>query len=110
MNEVRKNILKDVGTSNYTDFGLYKDLISFCVCEGYFSYDTENDVELEADFEEVVVVVEKEWLFSLIKSTEQFETDAEVVTFLNEAYTSDDSINWYSDALLAHKIVAVRFC
>ena len=63
----------------------------------------------ESDFDEVIVVVERDWLFDLIKRTEDFRTDDEVLKFLREEYTSDDSIMWYYDALRKHKVVMVDF-
>lgn len=68
-----------------------------------------TDEEEESDFDEVIVVVEKDWLFNLIKRTEDFRTDDEVLKFLQEEYTSDDSIMWYYDALRKHKVVMVDF-
>jgi hypothetical protein len=45
----------------------------------------------------------------LIKRTEDFRTDDEVLKFLQEEYTSDDSSKWYEEAILAHKVVMVNF-
>ena len=109
MNKVRERILKEVSKAKYQDYEKHRDLISFCVCDGYFGYNADTDEEEESDFDEVIVVVEKDWLFDLIKRTEDFRTDDEVLKFLQEEYTSDDSIMWYCDALRKHKVVMVDF-
>lgn len=109
MNKVRKRILKEVSEAKYQDYEKHRDLISFCVCDGYFGYNVDTDEEEESDFDEVIVVVEKDWLFDLIKRTEDFRTDDEVLKFLQEEYTSDDSSAWYCDALREYKVVMVDF-
>lgn len=109
MNKVRERILKEVAEAKYQDYEKHKDLISFGVCDGYFGYNADTDEDEESDFDEVIVVVEKDWLFDLIKRTEEFRTDDEVLKFLQEKYTSDDSSTWYEEAILAHKVVMVDF-
>lgn len=109
MNKVRERILKEVAEAKYRDYEKHRDLISFCVCDGYFDYNPNTDEEEESDFDEVIVVVEKDWLFDLIKKTEDFRTNDEVLKFLQEEYTSDDSSTWYEEAILAHKVVMVDF-
>lgn len=109
MNKVRERILKEVSEAKYQDYEKYRDLIPFCVCDDYFGYNADTDEEEESDFDEVIVVVEEDWLFNLIKRTEDFRTDDEVLKFLQEEYTSDDSIMWYYDALRKHKVVMVDF-
>lgn len=109
MNKVRERILKEVVEAKYQDYEKHRDLISFCVCDGYFGYNADTDEEEESDFDEVIVIVEKDWLFSLIKRDNDFKTDNEARKFLQEEYTSDDSITWYEEAILANKIVMVDF-
>lgn len=109
MNKVRERILKEVAEAKYREYEKHRDLISFCVCDGYFDYNPNTDEEEESDFDEVIVVVEKDWLFNLIKQNNNFKMDYEVRSFLQEEYTSDDSITWYEEAILAHKIVMVDF-
>lgn len=108
MNKVRERILKEVSEAKYQDYEKHRDLISFCVCDD-FEYNADTGEMEESDFDEVIVVVEKDWLFDLIKRTEDFRTDDEVLKFLQEEYTSDDSIMWYYDALRKHKVVMVDF-
>ena len=109
MNKVRERILKEVAEAKYQDYEKHRDLISFCVCDGYFDYNADTNEEEESDFDEVIVVVEKDWLFNLIKQDNNFKMDYEVRSFLQEKYTSDDSITWYIEAILAHKIVMIDF-
>lgn len=109
MNKVRERILKEVAEVKYQDYEKHRDLISFCVCDGYFGYNTDTDEEEESDFNEVIVIVEKGWLFDLIKRNNDLRTDDEALKFLQEEYTSDDSSTWYEEAILAHKVVMVDF-
>lgn len=109
MNKVRERILKEVAEAKYQDYEKHRDLISFCVCDGYFEYNADTDEEEESDFDEVIVVVEKNWLFDLIKHIKDFRMDYEVRSLLQEGYTSDDSGTWYEEARLAHKVVMVIF-
>lgn len=109
MNKVRERILTEVAEAKYQDYEKHRDLISFCICDGYFDYNPSTDEEEESDFDEVIVVVEKDWLFDLIKRTEDFRTNDEVLKFLQEDYTSDDNSTWYEEAILANKVVMVDF-
>lgn len=109
MNKVRERILREVESHYYVGFELHEDLIAFCVGDGYFGYNPETEQEEDGDFNGVTVVVEKDWLFDLIKKTEKLKTDEDVRIFLREEYTSDDSINWYNQAILEHKVVMVDF-
>lgn len=74
MNKVRERILKEISEAKYQDYEKHRDLISFCVCDDYFGYNADTNEEEESDFDEVIVVVEKDWLFDLIKRTEDFRT------------------------------------
>ena len=103
MNIVRKRILASV--EPYTEFWKHKDLVAFCVCDGYFGYDVETDSETETDFNELVVVVEKDWLFDYMKKDE-IENPLD---YLQNEYTSDDSIVWFDEAARQGKVVMVDF-
>lgn len=103
MNKVRERILASI--EPYKDFAEHKDLIAFCVCDGYFGYDVETDSEIETDFNELVVVVEKDWLFNLMKENE-IENPLE---YLQNEYTSDDSLVWFDNAAEQGKVVMVDF-
>lgn len=105
-NNVRERILKRAENAKCN---IYDDTISFNVCEEYLSLNPNTQEEDENDFDEVIVTVEKEWLFNLIKSEEKITTDNEVKRFLEEEYTSDDSSIWFEEAVLAKKIVSVDF-
>lgn len=77
---------------HYLDFVLHKDLIAFCVCGECFS---EN-----VDFDEITVVVEKDWLFKIMNKPNPLQ-------YLQEEYTSEDSYQWFTDAVEAQKVVCV---
>ena len=89
----------------YINFSEHKDLIAFCVCDEYFSYDVDLDEDNETDFNELVVVVEKDWLFSLMRENE-IENPLD---YLQNEYTSDDSIHWFDEAVIQRKVVMVDF-
>lgn len=106
MNSVRERIL--LGIKRYEDYEKHKDLISFSVCSSYF----EDYEEMEenggcevADFSELIVVVEKEWLFSHMLKEGIFDQ----LYFLQAEYTSDNSFEWFEAAKEAGKIVVVSF-
>lgn len=103
MNAVRKNALD--GMKPYLNFGEHKDLIAITVGADYFTYDSEADVELEADFGEVVVAVEKDWLFEKMLA-EEIE---DPLYYLQNEYTWDDSYAWFESAKIAGKVVVVEF-
>lgn len=103
MNAVREKVMADM--KPYLDFAQHKDLIAITVGADYFIYDYETGKELEADFGEVVTVVEKDWLFATMLA-EEIEDPLE---YLQNEYTWDDSFNWFEDAKIAGKVVVVEF-
>ena len=103
MNAVRKRVMADM--KPYLDFIQHKDLIAITVGAEYFTYDSEADKELEADFGEVVVAVEKDWLFKFM-----MEYDIEnPLDYLQNEYTWDDSFVWFENAKMCGKIAVVEF-
>lgn len=110
MNKVRERILREVNNNYYKDFAKHKDFVGFCICDEYFTWNNETSMEEETDFNELIVVVEKNWLFEKIKNdNKDIITDKDVRKFLQEEYTSDDSSEWYYAALTERKIVLVDF-
>lgn len=103
MNEVRAKVLEDM--KPYMEFAKHKDLIAITIGADYFSYDCENDEELEADFVEVIAVVEKDWLFTFMLK-EEIENPLD---YLQNEYTWDDSFAWFINAKAYGKVVAVDF-
>ena len=103
MNKVRKEILESI--KPYIGFSEHKDLIAFCVCDGYFGYDVETDSETETDFNELVVIVEKDWLFDCMRK----DGIENPLDYLQNEYTSDDSIVWFDEAARQGKVVMVDF-
>jgi len=104
MNKIRKQILQNI--PEYIDFSKHKDLIAFCVCGECFDGSSPDE---EADFSELIVIVEKDWLFSLVKKTENLVTDKQALKFLQEEYTSEDSKYWFDESIREKKIATVSF-
>lgn len=100
MNSIRERILIDM--TPYTGYAEHKDLISFCVCSEYFMDCEDEDNGIEPDFNELIVVVEKDWLFSYMDVENPLD-------YLQSEYTSDDSIDWFDEALRYNKVVLVGF-
>lgn len=102
MNPIREMILMDIGNNAYTEIAEHNDLICFVVSGECF-----NDEEINriADFAELIVIVDKEWLFSKML----IEGIANPRAYLKEEYTSDDSYEWYMDAVRERKVVMVSF-
>ena len=103
MNIVRRKVMEDMKL--YREFAEHKDLIAFTVGADYFTYDDESGVELIADFDEIIVVVEKDWLFNHMKhgGTEN------PLDYLQNEYGWDDSYEWFINAKAFGKVVAVEF-
>lgn len=103
MNIVRKRILESI--KPYINFAEHKDLIAFCVCDEYFTYDVDLDRDIETDFNELVVIVEKDWLFNIMREDEITNP----LNYLQNEYTSEDSIYWFNEAVEQRKVVMVDF-
>ena len=103
MNTVKSRVLEDMRP--YLDFSEHKDLIAFTVGAEYFTYDYETGNELEADFGEIIAVVEKDWLFETMKK-EGIESPLD---YLQYEYTWDDSFVWFESAKSNDKVVVVEF-
>ena len=100
MNAVRERILIDM--TPYKNFSEHKDLISFCVSsESFMDYEDEDN-GIKADFNEVIVIVEKDWLFNYMDVENPLH-------YLQNEYTSEDSIDWFDEALRQNKVVIVGF-
>ena len=103
MNTVRQRVLEDM--KPYLDFAQHKDLIAITIGADYFSYDCETDTELEADFGEVIAVIEKDWLFTVMLK-EEIENPLD---YLQNEYTWDDSFVWFENAKTNGKVAVVEF-
>ena len=102
MNKIREKVLELASMSNYIELAEHKDLISFCVCsECFVDYEDENN-GIEPDFNEVIAVVEKDWLFDYMDMENPLK-------YLQEEYTSDDSIDWFNEAIIQNKLVMINF-
>lgn len=103
MNTVREKVLED--TKPYLDFAEHKDLIAITIGAEYFTYDCETDTDLEADFGEVIAVVEKDWLFTVMLK-EEIENPLD---YLQNEYTWDDSFVWFINAKTEGKVAVIEF-
>ena len=103
MNIVRERVME--GTKPYLDFAKHKDLIAITIGAEYFNYDYTSDTELEADFGEVIVAVEKDWLFAVMLA----EGIKNPLDYLQNEYTWDDSFVWFGNAKIAGKIAVIEF-
>ena len=103
MSRVKENIMRDL--KHYIDFCEHKDLIAFSVGAEYFAYDYETNEEFEADFEEFVAIVEKDWLFEHMKKGGVENP----LDYLQNEYTWDDSYEWFNNAKAFGKVVAIDF-
>lgn len=100
MNTVRQRVVLSI--PEYLEFAEHRDLISFCICSEYFMDCEDEENGIEADFEEVIAIVEKDWLFNYMGVGDPLD-------YLQNEYTSDDSINWFDEAIRQNKIVMVGF-
>lgn len=100
MNIVREKILANMPLYAFDEC---KDLTTFSVGAEYFTYDT--DGELEADFEYIVVTVEKEWLFNYMK----MHGVENPFDYLNNVYIWDESYGWFINAKALGKVASVEF-
>lgn len=103
MNKVREKIMNDI--KPYMNFAEHKDLVAFTVGADYFTYDYETNEELEADFEEFVAVVEKDWLFNYMR----MNGVENPLDYLKNEYIWDDSYEWFNNAKALGKLVVVSF-
>ena len=103
MNQVRKRILDTI--KPYEDFAKCKDLVVFTIGSDYVNTDYENDGYLETDFDEIIVAVEKEWLFNIMLK-DDIENPLE---YLQYEYTWDDSYEWFLQAQNDGKIAVIEF-
>lgn len=103
MNKVREKITNAI--KPYVNFAEHKDLVAFTVGADYFTYDYETNEELEADFEEFVAVVEKDWLFNYMR----MNGVENPLDYLKNEYVWDDSYEWFNNAKALGKLVVVSF-
>ena len=103
MNKVRERVLE--GMNPYLDFAKHKDLIAITIGAEYFTYDCENDEELETDFGEVIAAIEKDWLFGIMLQ----EDIEDPLDYLQNEYTLDDSWPWFESAKENGKVAVIEF-
>lgn len=107
MNQVRERILLDVAKSlREFPYAEHKDLISFCVCSECFEDWEEIENGNGADFNDVIAIVDKDWLFKYMSEDMNIENPRK---YLQQEYTSDDSIDWFDMANIQGKLMMVAF-
>lgn len=100
MNNIKKQIINNINP--YLEFGEHKDLIAFAVASEMFEEPESYGI---ANFNELIVVTEKNWLF-------HYMTDCGIHNpreYLINEYTSDDGYEWFIEANEANKIVTTEF-
>ena len=105
MDIVKNRILVEIDANQYLDFGKHKDLIAFVTDSECFITPQDKNFGLEPSFSELIVIVEKEWLFDIMRK----EGILLPLKYLQETYTSDNSYNWYKQAIKERKVVTVSF-
>ena len=106
MNPVRQRILIDVNNSiRQYPYHKYEDLITFSVCAECFSDILDEINGIEPDFDEVIVTVNKKWLFEYMKKSGIEYPRQHLVN----AYSSDDGIDWFDEANRNHMIAIIDF-
>lgn len=100
MNVIRERVLLSIPP--YTAISEHKDLIAFCICSESFLDWEDEETGIYADFDEVVAIVEKDWLFSYMEKEDPLD-------YIKNEYTSDDAINWFDEAIRLRKIVMISF-
>lgn len=93
----------------YMAFSEHKDLSALAICADVWYekvFGSESTDML--DFEEIVFVVEKEWLENFCKDTFEIEPE-DLQRWLQEEYDSYDSMRIFNVAVKAGKVVMVDF-
>lgn len=106
MERKRKDILKLWKSKPYLEFGKHKKLVALSFCPDPYC-------ELsEYDYDEVVFTVPVEWLLnwlSLYDSNYSHWGEEEMLEWLQEVYTSEESEQFFENALEDQKIVTLNF-
>lgn len=104
INCVRERILQETkkSTSVYP-FNKHRRLVSFCV--NVNDVLANNDEDYDADFNEIIAVVDEDWLFDLISET----TDIKPRDYLLNEYTSEESSVWLEKAIMEKHLAIIDF-
>lgn len=99
-NKIREKVEKEIplynGDRNKANHaGFYLDA----------SFFEKSKEEGSADFKELLIIVEKSWLFRLMRKSRIRYPEL----YLTKAYTPEDAVKWYKAACKEQKIVSVRF-
>lgn len=106
MTTVQQRILIDFGHHQYLDWAEHRDMIGFTVpVERFLDYQEEEDENFDPGFTELLVIVEKDYLFGIIEK----DGYADPRQYLKDEYSSEDAIRWYDEAMNNRKIAMVSF-
>lgn len=111
MNEVRERVLLSVSDSikNFPH-SEHRELMNISVCSGYFGDCEDDENGIEEDFNEVVAIVDAQWLYGYMMQTDgDLKSVDDCRKYLREVYTSDDSIDWFDEANRQKKIMMIAF-
>ena len=97
MNPIRERVLLNI--TPFESYSNHDALRSFCVSAECFTDWVDDE---EADFNEVIAVVDEAWLFKRMRENDPID-------YLRNEYTSDDSVEWFYDACRANKCLMVSF-
>lgn len=110
LNSIRERVIMAVTEScrNFP-FSEHPDLICFNVdAEEFTDFEDANE-GIEPDFNEVICIVDRDWLFHYMIMTGCGNTPEKCRKFLKEEYTSEDSAEWFDNAVSDNKIAMVNF-
>ena len=100
----KSKLIAEVREHPYVDFHKHKELIGLAVCSEMFC-----EADEEADFEEVIFAVEKDWLVNFMNRERVAWNGESVMRWLQDEYTSYDSYQIYEEALKENAIVMIDF-
>lgn len=106
MERKREDILKQWRGRPYLEYGKHEKLVALSLCpDPYYEVP-------EYDYVEIVFTVPVEWLLNwlvLYDSKCSHWREEEMLTWLQEDYTSEESEQIFQDAMVEQKIVTLNF-
>ena len=106
MNPVRQRILLDVNQSlRQYPYHKHPDIVMISVSAEWFDDIEDEQDDIKPDFNEVIVGIDKKWLWKQMKS----EGITKPRAYLVNNYTNDDSGNWFDEANRNQKIAYIGF-
>ena len=100
----KTEIITEIRKHPFKKFHKYNDLIGLAICSDMFCEPDE-----ESEFEELLFIVEKDWLVKYMNRENTEWDEKKIRRWLRETYTSYDSIQIYEAALEENAIVMIDF-